>query len=144
MYFDYRQLKDLAANALVVRTNIDPMSLAASVRNVIWSVDKDQTVADIDTMDNIVAEAVARQRFSMLLLGLFAVLALLLASVGIYGVMSYSVAQRTREIGIRIALGATRSAIAKSVLSRGVVQRTGPLATRPGAWHVPGSGTSPF
>src|SRR5437773_5559405 len=63
MYFDYRQLKDLAANALVVRTNIDPMSLAASVRNVIWSVDKDQTVADIDTMDNIVAEAVARQRF---------------------------------------------------------------------------------
>jgi putative ABC transport system permease protein len=120
MYFDYRQLKDLAANALVVRTNIDPMSLAASVRNVVWSVDKDQTVADIDTMDNIVAEAVARQRFSMLLLGLFAVLALLLASVGIYGVMSYSVAQRTREIGIRIALGARRADVLQMTVKQGL------------------------
>ena len=120
MYFDYRQLKDLAANALVVRTNIDPMSLAASVRKVIWSVDKDQTVADIDTMDNIVAEAVARQRFSMLLLGLFAVLALLLASVGIYGVMSYSVAQRTREIGIRIALGARRADVLQMTVKQGL------------------------
>src|SRR5215471_12494748 len=72
MYLNYRQLKNIPANALVVRTNIDPMSLARSVRNAVWSVDKDQAVADIDTMDHIVAEAVARQRFSMVLLGFFA------------------------------------------------------------------------
>jgi len=75
MYFGYRQLKDLAANALIVRTSVDPMSLATSIRNAIWAVDKDQPVADIETMDHIVAEAIARQRFSMLLLGIFAALA---------------------------------------------------------------------
>src|SRR5438094_3169454 len=67
MYFSYRQMKDLAANALVVRTSVEPMSLATSVRNAIWAVDKDQPVADIDTMDHIVSQAIARQRFSMLL-----------------------------------------------------------------------------
>jgi putative ABC transport system permease protein len=120
MYLTYRQLKDLAPNALVVRTRIEPMSLAASVRDAIWSVDKDQTVADIDTMEHIVAGAVARQRFSMLLLGLFAALALLLASVGIYGVMSYSVAQRTHEIGIRIALGARPGDVLQMTIKQGL------------------------
>src|SRR5256886_16379045 len=67
--FAYRQLKDLAANALIVRTSVEPMSLATSIRDAIWAVDKDQPVANVDTMDHIVSEAIARQRFSMLLLG---------------------------------------------------------------------------
>jgi putative ABC transport system permease protein len=120
MYLPYRQMKDLAANALVVRTSVEPMSLATSVRNAIWTVDKDQPVANIDTMDHIVSEAIARQRFSMLLLGVFAALALLLAAVGIYGVMSYSVAQRRHEIGIRIALGAQRADVLRMTMKQGL------------------------
>jgi predicted permease len=120
MYFSYRQVKDLVANALVVRTSVDPLSLATSVRNTIWAVDKDQPVANIDAMEHIVAGAVARQRFSMLLLAIFAGLALVLAAVGIYGVMSYSVAQQTREIGIRIALGAQRGDVLRMTVKEGL------------------------
>ena len=120
MYLSLQQMKSMTANALVVRTTVDPLSLASAVRNAVWSVDKDQPVANIELMEHIVAGAVARQRFSMLLLGIFAALALVLAAVGIYGVMSYSVAQQTREIGIRIALGARRSDVLAMTVKNGL------------------------
>lgn len=120
MYLSFRQVHSPVANALVVRTSVDPLSLATSVRNAIWSVDKDQPVSNVDSMQHIVAGAIARQRFSMLLLAIFAGLALVLAAVGIYGVMSYSVAQQTREIGVRIALGAKRSDVLVMTVKNGL------------------------
>jgi putative ABC transport system permease protein len=96
------------------------MSAANDVRKAIWSVDKDQPVWAVQPLDAMVASAEGQWRFMAALVGAFAIVALVLAAVGIYGVMAYSVAQRTHEIGIRLALGASASRVVGEVVRRGV------------------------
>ncbi len=106
---------------VVVRAAKDPMSLASAVRGAVRAVDKDQPAFKVLTMDQMLSDSLAQRRLSVTLLGVFAVVAMVLAAVGLYGVISYSVTQRTNEIGIRIALGAPRRDIFKMVVGQGMV-----------------------
>ena len=106
--------------AWAVRTHGDPMALRAAVEREIQAVDATMTVSRAQPMEKALGSTMARQNFNMLLLTIFAVIALLLAAIGIYGVMSYSVEQRTQEIGIRMALGSSRGDVLKLMLGHGL------------------------
>jgi putative ABC transport system permease protein len=122
---------------IAMRTDVDPRSLVKAVRDVVLAVDPEQPVYDVKTLDERVADAASGTRFNATLLGFFGFVALALAAVGVYGVIAYSVAERTHEIGIRVALGASRGNVAGMVMSQGLAMTAaGLIFGLAGAWFV--------
>jgi putative ABC transport system permease protein len=119
VYVPYRQ-SPVNFRYVVIRTASDPLAFVSAARREVSALDQTQALTDVQTMEQLVARSLARPRFYTLLLGFFAVLAAALSGVGIYGVMSYTVTQRTNEIGIRIALGAQRSDVLKLIVGQGL------------------------
>ena len=139
IYISFYQLSDqwipafARALSVAVRTPLDVATIMPAVRNVVYGTGKDQPVYDVRTMQQIVLESMSSQRLPMVLLAVFATLALLLASVGIYGVISYSMTQRVQEIGVRMALGAEKRQIFQMVIGQGLRMAVAGLTIGAGA-----------
>ena len=136
-YFAEAQEKQYGST-LVVRTAGDPMQVLPAVKAAIWAINREQRISgDTLTLERYMDRLIAQRRFNMAVLALFGVLGLVIAAVGIYGVMAYVVAQRTSEIGVRMALGATRANVVSMVLRRaGVLMALGLLIGGIGAWYL--------
>ena len=119
LYFSSRQFWNHNAT-LVLRTDVAPESIVQTVRQVVFSVDPAQPISDIRTMETLIEDSMGNRQFLKTLLTLFSVLAILLASLGVYGVMSHTVRERSRELGLRMALGATRPDLFTLVMKSGV------------------------
>ena len=121
VYVPYRQSPFMLAADLLVKTSGDPLPMAPSLRELVQSIDRTQPVHHVQTLEHLLADSISPRRFNLFLLGSFALVAMLLGSVGIYGVMAYMVMQRTQEIGVRIALGALPGEVLRMVVRQGMI-----------------------